>query len=135
MEGTIFFQHEGLVAALAVSYCRFTVKSQHETIYVRLASAALLGYLAFIRSDYWLLTSVHACTYSCLIYRFFCKRMIAKESESMVKPVPNPYKEINEEDSAVRAVKRYANVIFAVVSTQLGVTYILYSCSKPVQRN
>jgi len=131
MEGTIFFQHEGLVAALAVSYCRFTVKSQHETIYVRLASAALLGYLAFIRSDYWLLTSVHACTYSCLIYRFFCKRIIAKESESMVKPVPNPYKEINEEDSAVRAVKRYANVIFAVVSTQLGVTYILYSCFQP----
>lgn len=39
----------------------------------------------------------------------------------MVKPFPNPYK----------ALTRYANLIFAIVSAQMAVTYILYSCFQP----
>jgi len=125
----IFFQYEGLVAALAVSYCRFTIKTPYEPYHVRLALAAFLGYLAFMRYEYWFLTSAHACSYGQLIYTYFCNRIIAKDHSSTVKSVPNPYKETK--GPTLRVVKQYAFLILAVLSAQLAIIHIIYSCFQP----
>lgn len=127
-----FFQYEGLVAALAVSFCRFTIKTTGEALYVRLVLATLLGYLAFMRYDYWILTSVHACSYGQLLYAFFCERTKVDDSGSRkVKSVPNPYKDKIKKDSILQFLVQYGNLVLAVLSAQLAITYIIYSLFQP----
>jgi len=132
LDTSSFFRYEGLVAALAVSFCRFTVKTPNEKIYVRLVLSALLGCLSFKRCEYWVLMSVHVWSYSQLFYIFFRKRITVKDT---VKHVPNPYKESQGGNSALRVVKRYAYLIFAVLSAQLVLIYTIYSCSNPDGKN
>ena len=114
-----------LVVALAVSFYRFTIKTPHETVYVRLALVVFLGYFAFMRYEHLFLTSNHAYSYGHLIYTYVCKRDISKDHSSTATPIPNPYKETK--DLTLRVVKQYnfSNSICTVSPTSNHSHYIL----------
>lgn len=59
-----FFQYECLLAAIAVIFCRWTVSLEKEPPLLRAFFALLLGFLAFSKRSYTLITAVHMFSYA-----------------------------------------------------------------------
>ena len=53
-----YFANEGLLATIAIVFCRYTVTFYNETQMERLMYAGILGYLTWMREDYWLIATV-----------------------------------------------------------------------------
>jgi hypothetical protein len=67
---TQLFPHENLVAALAISFNRYTIKSPSgESRLVRAFWSGFLGYLAWKNYDYWILISVHLISFARYVYQ------------------------------------------------------------------
>lgn len=61
---TQLFPHDTLIAALAISFNRYTIKSPGgESQLSRIAWSVLLGFLAWENCEYWQLISLHLISY------------------------------------------------------------------------
>ena len=63
-----YFANEGLLATISIVFCRYTVTFNGETHLERLLYAGILGYLTWMREEYWLIAAVqlssHFITYT-----------------------------------------------------------------------
>ena len=65
------FPYDGLIAVLAVTYSRYTVRPNGESRISRLFWSAVLGYLAFYRFPYWVQISGHLLSFGPFVYKWF----------------------------------------------------------------
>ena len=65
---TQLFPYDNLLAAFAVSFNRYTVKYPNESKFSRLVWSALLGTLAYLNYDYWILISLHLVSFGQFVY-------------------------------------------------------------------
>ena len=75
---TQLFPHDTLIAALAISFNRYTVKYPNESKISRIFWSALLGYLAYSDYDYWILISIHFLSFGHYLFRWLEAKISSK---------------------------------------------------------
>lgn len=76
---TQLFPYECLIAALAISFNRYTIKYPDESKVSRLIWSALLGGLAYADYGYWILISLHLISFGQYFYSFLEKMFQTKD--------------------------------------------------------
>lgn len=82
---TQLFPHDYIIAAIAVSFNRYTLTfNKEESRFSRLFWSCLLGYLGWNDYDYWILTSLHLVSFYHVLFRYlkgvFCKVRVEYKS-------------------------------------------------------
>lgn len=107
------FPFDGLVAVVAVTYSRYTVKAAGESWLSRVFWSILLGYLAFKRYDYWIQFSVQLFSF----VKFFYERVFAYYAKGCAKSVEN--------------INKQTQVLTGVMTAYLVIFHIYYSIAYP----
>jgi hypothetical protein len=82
---TQLFPHDCFVAALAISFNRYTVKYEGESKVSRIFWSALLGYVAWQGYDYWILTSLHFVSFSQYLFQILKDKFVTSKVSSVRK--------------------------------------------------
>ncbi len=80
---TQLFPHDNIIAALAVSFNRYTVKYPNESKISRLVWSALLGWLAYMDYEYWILISLHLVSFGQYAYGVLMEKFQTSVSFSL----------------------------------------------------
>lgn len=108
------FPYDGLIAVLAVTYSRYTVRPNGESRVSRLFWSAVVGYLAFYRFPYWVQISGHLLSFAPFVYEW-CLNLLVKD---------NGVKEVER-------LNKQLQVLTVVGTGYIVLVQILFSFSNP----
>jgi len=122
--GGMFFHYERIISLLAVSFSRYSINLPGESAFQRLIFSGLLGFFAYQRVDYWILVSLHLCTYGQGVFRFIRKILMIDYEEKNVKGVQNPYKETTKKRSHCIELSQ---LVITTILAHVAIVYLVYS--------
>jgi ABC-type multidrug transport system fused ATPase/permease subunit len=82
---TALFPHDCFIAALAVSFNRYTIKYPDETKVSRIFWSVLLGYLAWENYDYWILICIHLLSFGQYVFQTLKAKMSKDQKMNIIK--------------------------------------------------
>lgn len=111
------FPYDGIIAVIAVTYCRFTVNYSGESKASRLCWSALLGYLSYNQYDYWLQIYTHILSFGIFFHEKACEYF----TEGSQKKADGLYKQVQ--------------ALTVIVTVFHAIGHILFSISYPASAN